>query len=651
MSTWQGGGRTRRHTGTTTPFDFQGAFSSVAAAYPTSQWGDAAVIDATGLPAGVVVTPELLEDPSVATMIRRIRTDLTSARNRFSFSQRDAYARPDTRLGAMRVARDALEYDDIVSGVAEETEALAFTQLDIFSPVDREESVWNQIAGDLDLDTFFRVGWERLFVDSQFAAVMAWDDKTYTPDGYGESGRALREPFRLKVPTCLSYLDTTRVIPVGELMWGLDNETLAYSATHEESVAIEEAIRYRREVLETRGVASAEAADLMLSSHSGSESPLAQFNVNVLAQMFTGRYRPDSTEAVELSRDGAFGEFLYTMDPNVVWRHTLTRPQFERFARVRLASVFELLDAKAHLRHMDRSHLLGGANYIVLITKGTDQFPATQLEVDNLRRNSETLGMNSIVTGDHRLRIEIITPKLDVVLNKSKYDAINEPLAARLYQAIMPTQSTTDPMKVARLVAAGLEGRRRMFARRVEAKVMHPIRTQNRALTTRAKLFFSPDAIHLVFDPAYGNFLLDMREMGDLSRRTILAQFGFSAAREKVFRLREGALPDPRRNSGQEAAKKSDDEVFKTQVPFSARQSPESPGDGQGMSRAQQRAAGRRRGGTRNGGGAAPGTNQGGARQNEPEDASAVQVASRLLEDLGISLDAIAEHRTGDDAP
>lgn len=42
-----------------------------------------------------------------------------------------------------------------------------------------------------------------------------------------------------------------------------------------------------------------------------------------------------------------------------------------------MKSIFELLDLKQQLRQMDRAHLIGGSNFIVLMTMGDkDHYPA-----------------------------------------------------------------------------------------------------------------------------------------------------------------------------------------------------------------------------------------------------------------------------------
>lgn len=587
------------------PIGFPGVLNSVSSRFSTWDTPHGGLgINASTLPDNIVMDPALLGDPAVAEMMRRVVTNYGTSR-RQSFSNRHEYQPPANRLDAMRTARIAAERDDVVSGHGDMTESLAFTKLSIFSPEDDEQATWNQIAADLDFDTLVRAGWDRLYIDSQVAVIGVWGDREYEfSDGYGQGGRPRRKTVTVNMPLALSVIDTTRVIPVGEILWGTKYETLAYAASAAEAAAIEDALKAGPSTAE----ASMLAADFSFTvpTVSSESEPMLQHGPAVLRALFARKYTPDAAEQSELAADGvADTNSLYEFKREAAWRHTLTRSNTERFARVRLESVFGLLDLKANLHASDRAHLLGGANFIVLVTKGTDQLPADQAEIRHLREASQTLGSSTIVTGDHRLKIEIITPKLDVTLNKERYDVLDSRISARILQNVMPSgQSSSDPMKTARLVAAGLESRRHQYKRAIELFVIDQIRRRNpTAFKHRAEMLFSPDSIQLTFDPAYAALLLDMRDTGDLSRTTALAQMGFSATREKVLRLREQSVPNDGTDIPKQAWTTSDDAVFQTTVP------------GRGASRANGR-----RGGLRNGGGAAPETNQGGARQNETED-------------------------------
>jgi hypothetical protein len=323
----------------------------------------------------------------------------------------------------------------------------------------------------------------------------------------------------------------------------------------------------------------------------------------------------------------------------MAFRHTATRPQYQPFATVRMKSIFELLDLKSQLRQMDRAHLIGGTNFIIVVTKGTDQLPAKPQEIANLQSQVRTVARLPVLVGDHRLHVEIITPKLDNTLKAERYNAIDSRISSRLYLTMVSGayQSGTtgdDSIKLTKVIARGLESRRHMLRRTLEKQLFGPLFMSNEVLTTQPKLEFHPKNIALDFDPNFASFLLDLRASSELSRETLLSQFDMDEADEARLLEREREIYD---------------DIFQTAIPFDApqnnqqrtgqpqvNQDPNTPGktntDQSGKPSTGpknqpkdpassttpegQRRAGRRAGGTKNGGGAAPGTGQGQAPRN-----------------------------------
>ncbi len=219
---------------------------------------------------------------------------------------------------------------------------------------------------------------------------------------------------------------------------------------------------------------------------------------------------------------------LYILNPANTFRHTVTRPQYRRFPVIRMKSCFEILDLKHQLREMDRATILGAANFIVVITKGTDTLPAKPAEIANLQGQVRTVGRVPVLVGDHRLKVEIVTPKLDNTLNKDRYNTLDGRLTARLYQMFVlgtggSASSGDDSIKLVKMIARGMESRRHMLRRSLEAHVFQPIFDQNESLMTKAKLRYHPKQIALDFDPAFATFLLDLRANHEIPERPFVA--------------------------------------------------------------------------------------------------------------------------------
>ena len=125
-----------------------------------------------------------------------------------------------------------------------------------------------------------------------------------------------------------------------------------------------------------------------------------------------------------------------------------------------MKSIFELLDLKSQLRQMDRVHLIGGTNFIIVVTKGTDQHPAKPQEIANLQAQVRTVARLPVLVGDHRLQVEIVTPKMDMTLKAERYNSIDSRITGRLYLTMVSgayQAGTTgdDSIKLTKVIAAG----------------------------------------------------------------------------------------------------------------------------------------------------------------------------------------------------
>lgn len=842
--------------------------------------------------------------PLIAELIRWSKETRLPTRTGTMFD-RDRYLAPPTTFEQIRVARDALS-DDVVGTVADSTESLVFKEVDFWLPDLVQKDLWNQYAGSIELDALLRSMWRQLFTDSQVVVAMWWGRATFRYRGRGEKGNPSRKVTTMVAPVAFSIIDTLKVVPIGSLNFG--RERLAYVATREEAEGFDRALGLRDNPLRYAtepGVRRDETVE----------------------RLIVGHYRPDKAEQQALREEGVDTEHLYEMDPNAVWRHTLTRSHFERFARVRMVSAFAWLDIKHQLQQMDRAHLIGGplrvdqriatpsgwkpigaaqvgdqvfgvdgrparvvgvypqgqlgdlhrvtftdgaevvcdlkhpwtvvgrsgrtrtiplslimeeglyepngrgrlhrhripiaaplqlpdadlpldpylvgyligdgsltqsmpkitcadaegdqpwrdvlpagmtvsqyerrawacpqyglrgsrwmhnevidglrrcglwgvtdedtfipheylwaserqrwallqglcdsdghsheaggvevptvseklatgvvqlaqslggvakvsthqrrpgertcyrvwvslhqaeapfrlrrkaerwkprrvpyvrafhsvepvadaeavciktdredglfltegmvvthnTNFLILIKKGTEKHPAEQEEVDALSEGVHVLARLPVIVGDHRLAVEIVTPKLDTTLNEERYNVIDGRLRRRLFQTFGEDET---PLEMGKVIAEGLESRRKMVRRSFEHRVIRLILAANPELAS-PRMRFRPRHIALAFDQAYASFMLEMRQTKELSRDTALGEFDFDQEEEAQLREVEAELYD---------------DTFGTQVPFST------PADGAGATPGTKRAAGRQGGGLRNGGGAAPGSGQG----------------------------------------
>lgn len=422
--------------------------------------------------------------------------------------QRDRYLTPDSIFDQFRTAKIASETDDVVSGVVEATEALAFNRMTVDVEDADEEDIWNQIVDDLDLDNHMRSIWRELFIVSQCYVGTLWGRRSYKVRGKTRKGIRRKKDFKnLAVPIGLTILDPLKVIPVGNFMFGA--EKLAYIADKSES----------------------EDFDHVLAGENTADLPVQQ--------LISEKYIPSESEKKylkELTGERSL-ENLYVLNPDKVYRHTATRPSYARFAPCRMKSIFELLDLKQQLRQMDRAHLIGGSNFIVLITMGDkDHYPA-QGDLAAMRNQVQVNARVPVIVGDYTLDVKIVTPKLDMTLKAERHNAIDSRITARLYQLASSGNyssgySGDDSIKLSKVIARGLESRRYIMKREIESNILDKAFERNEQFTSKPSIAFHPRTISLNFDPNFANFMFDIYQHGDISRETFLSEFDLSQSEE-----------------------------------------------------------------------------------------------------------------------
>lgn len=532
------------------------------------------VVNATDIPNGVVFAEVERSNRSVLTAMSdwaqstRLQSNAVDRRNGGLF-ERDKFIMPNNIKRQMELAYDAVGEDDIISGAADSTESLAFSAVSMFSQDMDEQDIYNQIARDIQLDARLREIWHELFTVSQCYVAVWWGQKSYTVRGKGEARRR-RKTFTLQAPQSLTLLDPLKVVPVGPTVFGL--EKLAYVASSVEHERFQEIVAGRRAPGSRRSPDPGDGYD------------------PIVERLMVEWYKPDRAEQREIQQAGFEASRLWLLNPANVFRHTLTRPGFRRWSPIRLKSIFELLDRKSQLRQMDRAHLIGGTNFIVLVTKGSDQLPATPPEISNLQAQVRTVARLPVLVGDHRLNVEIVTPKLDNTLKAERYNTIDSRITARVYQMFMlgnySAGASSDKSEgLVKVIARGLESRRHMIRRTLEQHIWEPMFQMNETLEYVPKLVFHPRSIALDFDQAWASFLLELRMNKEISRDTLLTQFDLNQNYEYLMRVREAEMYD---------------DTFQTQVAFSSPNPVE-----------EEPARRDNGGGNRNGGGAAPGTGQG----------------------------------------
>lgn len=431
-------------------------------------------------------------------------------RRRKTLWDRDRYVTPGKVFEQMAVAYDAAD-DDIVSQFLDSSEALAFQKLKIESDDPDQADVWNQIAADLDLDAFVRQAWRELALVSQYVGVRYMDTRTYRVRGEANS-RPRRKEIQAFVPTALGFLDPTRVAPVQ--MNPLGGQALAWIADEGDD-------------------------KLFKDVKEGNQ------NDDLVSELILGRYTPGPHETKQLDREGIDGDRLWLLNPQMVWIHTLTKSTYERWPRIRMKSLFPLLDLKNQVREMDRAFLLGGINFLVLVKRGTENVPASASEVTETAYAVRTQANTPIMVTDHRIEVEIVTPDLSHVLSEEKWNTLDDRIMLRLWGGFsLPDNQSSGETSLsrARVIARNFSSRRHMLKRDIEKNVLAftaNIPLNREQFSEKAKLEYTPRRIELEFDVAVAQQWQALRDRGDLSRGTLLDEFDFDQETEARRRKAE----------------------------------------------------------------------------------------------------------------
>lgn len=478
-------------------------------------------------------------EPAVRKVARQIARWMTGDDPRSrgggpTLINRQSYATPDTPYAVMHVAYQAAEHDDVIGGVLDVTEGLMFQGMQFETPDQEEGDVFNQLARDLNLDALARMWHREESIYSQVVVGYWWARREYKLRLKSEAGRQSKKTKAMWAPVALTFLDPRKVVPLQPGPFGQDR--LAWQASQDEYTA------YR------------------LAWDTGA------YGDALMREFFNGPANLSEAEKQYLRSIGVQPEYLIMLNPDTVRRFTRTKSHYERFPAFRMKRTFALLDLKQHLMEADRAVLVGAANYILLVRQGDKETPATQSEIDNLRDNFKVIAKVPVITGDHRLQIDIITPSSEHVLESTKYDVLDRRIISTTLGALTVASSgqrNESTLTIARGVGRLLESRRQMFRRFIEeticrAVVEHPLNAG--VFKTEPNLAFIPRQIQLDNDDTFYATVLELRSRNEISRATTLETVGMDQAVE-AMRL--------------EIEHEEYDDTFQTHVPF------DSPANGQ----------------------------------------------------------------------
>lgn len=419
----------------------------------------------------------------------------------------------------IKLARWLAERDDDVGAVIGEMIATAFSEgLEAQHPDERTQELFCAINESMDIQRVLADMYREWLISAQCTTATLFTRETLDYE-LGESSRP--KSASVAVPQ-VGVLAAENIRVLGNDTFGTG--TLAYVPENE---------RLRRWLEEYFSPTTTPARKHQM----GLED-------RVSANLFV---RPITIDPFTLEEPSLYstGGTLYVLNPKVVKRVTMPKGQWKD-PRPMLTRNFPLLEAKRLLNILDFALLQGGSNFIVVAKKGSDQRPAKGNEIANLREVVRRASKVGLIVGDHRLSFEIITPKLDELLNASKRRLIGRKMVMAMMRVAEHSteNSTTEGMQAEmEIFARVMSWDRATLARHVQRTVYKETATRNsQYLKGPATLWFPK--ILLQGLQYWSETVLKLRDRGDISRKSAVQAAGFDYDAELAQRGRELANGD-----------------------------------------------------------------------------------------------------------
>lgn len=267
----------------------------------------------------------------------------------------------------------------------------------------------------------------------------------------------------------------------------------------------------------------------------------------VSANLFTAKVPQGAVEADARNWGERWdAQNLYYLNLKMVHRSTFPKGQW-KYPRPLLTRDFSLLEAKRLLNIMDYALLQGGSNFIVVAKKGTDKRPAQKEELENLQNVVRTASKTGVIVGDHRLEFEVITPKMEALLNPDK----RRLLGRKIVQAMLriPEQAQEAPARSSQQnpelesKARVITSDRTILKSHVEDYIYDETVNRNPNVFKEPPCIAFPKII-LQGTQFFTDFILKLRDRGDIPRKWAVEYAGFdfdAAVDQRKLEIESGA--------------------------------------------------------------------------------------------------------------
>lgn len=421
-----------------------------------------------------------------------------------SLLARRAFRTPANILDEIKLARDLAERDDDIAAVMGQMVALAFEGgLRNQHRDEKTKALFNAIAREMDLMMVAHEMYRELLISSQIntTTLFTRERLEYTLEG---ADRVLEESAAAPLVGVMPA-ENVRVLGndmfrTGVLAYEPDNEALR---------------RWLDEYFSPTTTAARKAEMGRLD--------------RVSANLFTGVVELSAADQLNPHELPVIGGKLYLLNPRMVKRTTFPKGSW-KYPRPLLTRNFALLEAKRLLNIMDYALLQGGSNFIVVAKKGSDALPAQPAELQNLQNVVRKASKTGIIVGDHRLDFDIITPKLDELLNPKKRSLVGRKLAMAMLrlsetgiEEVSGEAVKSDDEMRARVIMSD----RGIVLRHLENHAYDEAVSRNKTLFAKGRPSIFAPKIVLQGTQVFTDLILKLRDRGDIPRAWGVQYAGF----------------------------------------------------------------------------------------------------------------------------
>lgn len=486
------------------------------------------IVNETDLPDHVVeraVESYIDENASMLGLVAGQQSSYNHYHGHGSLLARRKFRTPTNVFDEICLSRDLAERDDDVRSTMGAMLAVAFgAGMQNTGEDEMVVALYNEIAENANLDKVFKEMYREYLISSQCvtATIFTHEDFTFAP----QSGQ--RQRTRSVVAPLIGVLPAEQIRVIDNDMFGTG--TLAYRP----ATSAQE--QWLREYFDPQTSAGRKA-------EMRAEDP-------VLTVLLTGVAETSQYEQVSLFysdfETAGYGNALYTLNPKLVHRTTMEKGAW-KYPRPLMTANFALLEAKRLLNIMDYALLQGACNFLVVAKKGTDAKPAMPEEIANLRDVLRRSSSTGLIVGDHRLEIDIITPKLDELLNAEKRGLVGRKLASLLLRTpdFLEGELEGEAEASIELLQRVIASDRLDLRRHMQRGPYKETQRRNKAIVDDKASIWFPQIILQGLN-FFTDLVLKLRDRGDISRRSAVEAGGFDYDSEVATRKREKAAGDDR---------------------------------------------------------------------------------------------------------